>query len=70
MTFNAKMIVRNLMRNKMRTFMSFVGLLCCTMLIITLLGLQDSVTSLANNYYTGTLRYDVRANLTGETGTA
>lgn len=69
LTFNAKMIVRNLMRNKMRTFMSFVGLLCCTMLIITSLGLQDSVTSLANRYYTGTLRYDVRANLTGETGT-
>ena len=70
MTFNAKMIVRNLMRNKMRTFMSFIGLLCCTMLIITSLGLQDSVTSLARNYYTGTLRYDVRANLKGETGTA
>lgn len=70
MSFNAKMIVRNLMRNKMRTFMSFIGLLCCTMLIITSMGLQDSVTSLATNYYTGTLRYDVRANLTGETGTA
>ena len=70
MTFNAKMIVRNLMRNKMRTFMSFIGLLCCTMLIITSFGLQDSVTSLSVNYYTGTLRYDVRANLKGETGTA
>lgn len=70
MSFNAKMIVRNLMRNKMRTFMSFIGLLCCTMLIITSFGLQDSVKSLADNYYTGTLRYDVRANLKGETGTA
>ena len=70
MTFNSKMIVRNLMRNKLRTFMSFVGLLCCTMLIITSFGLQDSVTRLSHNYYTGTLRYDVRANLTGEVGTA
>ena len=70
LTFNAKMIIRNLMRNKLRTFMSFVGLLCCTMLIITSFGLQDSVTRLAHNYYTGTLRYDVRANLTGEVGTA
>ncbi|MBQ8617187.1 MAG: ABC transporter permease [Clostridia bacterium] len=70
LTFNAKMIIRNLMRNKLRTFMSFVGLLCCTMLIITSLGLQDSVTRISHNYYTGTLRYDVRANLTGETGTA
>ena len=70
LSFNAKMIVRNLMRNKLRTVMSFVGLLCCTALIITSFGLQDSVTRLSGNYYTKTLRYDVRANLTGEVGTA
>ena len=70
LSFNMKMIVRNLMRNKLRTVMSFIGLLCCTMLIITSFGLQDSVTRLSHNYYTGTLRYDVRANLAGETGTA
>ena len=70
LSFNAKMIVRNLMRNKLRTVMSFVGLLYCTMLIITSFGLQDSVKRLSRNYYTGTLRYDVRASLKGETGTA
>ena len=70
LSFNAKMIVRTLMRNKLRTMMSFVGLLCCTMLIITSFGLQDSVKRLSNNYYTRTLRYDVRANLTGEAGDA
>ena len=70
LSFNSKMIVRNLMRNKMRTFMSFTGLLCCTMLIITSFGLQDSVKRLSGNYYTKTLRYDVRANLRGEVGTA
>ncbi len=69
-SFNTKMIVRNLMRNKMRTFMSFIGLLCCTMLIITSLGLQDSVTTISVDYYTKTLHYDVRANLKGEVGTA
>ena len=70
LSFNSKMIVRNLMRNKLRTVMSFVGLLCCTALIITSFGLQDSVKRLSSSYYTKTLRYDVRANLTGETGTA
>jgi len=70
LSFNGKMIVRNLMRNKLRTFMSFVGLLCCTALIITSLGLQDSVTSITEKYYTKTLCYDVRANLVGQTGTA
>ena len=69
-SFNTKMIVRNLMRNKLRSFMSFVGILCCTMLIITSLGLQDSVTAMSVNYYTKTLSYDLRANLTGEVGTA
>jgi len=70
LSFNTKMIVRNLMRNKLRTFMSFIGILCCTMLIITSLGLQDSVTALSVSHYTRTLSYDVRANLTGEVGTA
>jgi len=70
LSFNSKMIVRNLMRNKLRTFMSFVGLLCCTMLIITSMGLQDSVKRLSGNYYTKTLRYDLRAKLSGEVGTA
>ena len=69
-SFNTKMIVRNLMRNKLRSFMSCVGILCCTMLIITSLGLQDSVTRMSVNYYTKTLSYDLRANLTGEVDTA
>ena len=64
-SFNTKMVVRNLMRNKLRTVMMLVGLLCCTMLIITSLGLQDSVTSLSVKYYTKSLDYDVIANLTG-----
>ena len=69
-SFNTKMVVRNLMRNKLRTFMSLVGLLCCTMLIITSFGLQDSVTAMSINYYTRTLNYDVRASLKGTVGTA
>jgi len=70
LSFNAKMIIRNLLRNKLRTFMSLVGLLCCTMLIITSLGLQDSVMSLTENYYYGTMRYDLYASLKGDVGTA
>ena len=70
LSFNSKMIVRNLMRNKLRTVMSFVGLLCCTMMIILSFGLQDSVKRISNKYYTETLRYDLRANLKGDVGTA
>lgn len=68
--FNAKMVVRNLMRSKMRTLMSCVGLLCCNALIIASMGLQDSVVATANNHYGRALGYDIRANLNGQAGEA
>ncbi len=67
--FNAKMIIRNLFRNKSRTAMSLVGVLCCTMLIITSLGLSDSVEYFVGKYYEGTLQYTVKAKLDGAAGT-
>ncbi len=66
--FNTKMVIRNLFRSKARTIMSLVGVLCCNMLIITSFGLQDSVKFFVGNYYRGTLRYDVRADLTADAG--
>lgn len=68
--FNTKMIIRNLMRNRMRTVVSFIGVLCCNALIIASFGLQDSVRALAENHYTKTLGYDVRADLTDGADTA
>ncbi len=68
LSFNGKMIVRNLFRNKLRTLMSLIGVLCCTMLIITSLGLQDSVGFFVGKYYSGTLRYTVRADLDQDAG--
>ncbi len=68
--FNGKMVMRNLFRNKLRTLMSFVGTACCTMLLITSLGLQDSVRFFVGTYYQGTIQYDVRANLNSDAGEA
>ncbi|MDO5144216.1 MAG: ABC transporter permease [bacterium] len=68
-SFNTKMIVRNLMRHKGRTFMSLVGILCCNMLIICTLGLTDSINFFIAQYYEGTVRYDTRAELSGDVGT-
>ena len=70
LSFNAKMIIRNLFRNKLRTLMSLVGLFCCTMLIITSFGLQDSVRYFVGTYYKGTLAYTLRADLNADAGTA
>lgn len=68
--FNTKMIIRNLMRNKGRTFLSLVGLLCCNALIICTFGLQESITFFINDYYYGTMKYDMRVEFeTGEAGT-
>lgn len=68
--FNAKMVTRNLMRNKGRSLTSLVGVLCCTMLIITSMGLQESVAYSVGKYYNGTLAYTARVNLTGTVGSA
>ncbi len=69
-SFNAKMIVRNLMRNKGRTLMALVGIICCNMLIICTFGLLDSFDYFIGQYYTNTLQYDVRVDLdTTQSGT-
>ena len=70
MSFNQKMITRNLLRSKVRTFMSFAGLLCCNALLIASLGLQDSVKLTLNGHYGGTLGYDVCAQLSSDAGDA
>ena len=60
---SGKMIVRNLMRNKGRTLMALVGIICCNMLIICTFGLQDSISYFIGEYYEGTLQYDLRVEL-------
>lgn len=68
--FNTKMIIRNLMRNKGRTFLSLVGLLSCNALIICTFGLQESINFFTHDYYYGTLNYDMRVDFEqGEAGT-
>ena len=68
--FNAKMVLRNLMRNKMRTLMSCVGLLCCNALIIASIGLQDSIVIAADNHYQYAMGYDLLVTLNEKAGEA
>lgn len=68
MSFNGKMITRNLLRSKARTAMSLAGLLCCNALLIASMGLQDSVKLTLNGHYGGTLDYDVVAQLDRSAG--
>jgi len=69
LSFNTKMIVRGVARNKGRTAVAMVGLLCCNMLIICAMALQDSIEVSVADYYHGTVGYDLRADLDPNAGT-
>lgn len=68
LSFNAKMIIRNIFRNKGRSFMSFVGVFCCNMLIVCSFSLQDSIPTFIRDYFTGTHAYDIEAVLDTSAG--
>ena len=63
LSFNGKMIIRNIVRNKGRTMMSMLGMLFCNMLIICSFGLQESIPYFVREYYEGTVGYELRVNL-------
>ncbi len=69
LNFNTKMVVRGIARNKGRTLVAMVGLMCCNMLIICAMGLQDSIAANVSSYYHGTVAYTLRADLDGGAGT-
>ncbi|MDD3212322.1 MAG: ABC transporter permease [Eubacteriales bacterium] len=68
-SFNWKMVVRNIARSKGRMVVAMVGILCCNMLIICAMGLQDSIKASIGDYYYGTVGYDLRADLDSTAGT-
>ncbi len=68
--FNAKTVARNLLRSKLRSFMFFLGILFCNMLLIASFGLQDSVKRLTYEHYGEVLHYDALVRLSGTVGTA
>ena len=68
LSFNTKMIIRNIFRNKGRTLMSFVGVFCCNMLIVCSFSLQDSIPAFIQDYFTGTHAYDIEAVLDTSAG--
>lgn len=63
LSFNSKIVIRNLMRNKGRMFITIVGVLCCNMLIICTFALQSSVNGTIASNFGGTLQYDYRIKL-------
>lgn len=53
MSFNTKVTARNLLRNKRRFIMTLVGIAGCTALLLTGLGIKDSISSISKNQFGG-----------------
>lgn len=65
LSFSGKLIVRNMLRNGSRFLIGLIGVVGCSTLLLTGFGMRDSVSYVLNHYFTYTMRYDVRVDLTG-----
>ncbi|MBV7390534.1 ABC transporter permease [Enterococcus sp. ALS3] len=63
MSFNGKLISRNMFRAKTRSFMALFGILSCTALLISAFGMENSFRHLVDVYYGETYTYDIKAQL-------
>ena len=63
LNFSNKVTVRNLFRYKKRFYMTIVGILGCTALIVTGFGIKDSVTKILPNQFEGVFCYDMQITL-------
>jgi putative ABC transport system permease protein len=63
LSFSGKLIVRNMSRNASRFLISVVGVVGCSMLLLTGYGMRDSVSYVLDHYFTVNMRYDVRVDL-------
>lgn len=62
MSFLAKVSARNILRYKKRFFMMIVGIGGCTALVVTALGLRDSIVNVAKDQFGGIFTYDYNIN--------
>lgn len=58
LSFNYKIMFRNLARYKNRMFMAIIGVAGCTALLITGFGIKDSLNSILTNQYQQIVHYD------------
>ena len=63
LNFIQKVTVRNIFRYKKRFFMTIIGILGCTALVLTGFGLKDSVLKIIPAQYGDVFQYDMQINL-------
>lgn len=60
LTTSRKLIVRQIFRNKIRLFMTIIGVLGCTALLLTALGMRDTINNVAVSVYEKTYLYEAK----------
>lgn len=55
-----KLILRQMFRNKIRLFMTVIGVLGCTALLLTALGIRDTINNVAASVYGKTYLYETK----------
>ena len=63
LNFSHKVTVRNIFRYKKRFFMTIIGILGCTALILTGFGVKDSVKQIIPNQFENVFMYDMQISL-------
>lgn len=63
LNFSKKVTVRNIFRYKKRFYMTIIGILGCTALILTGFGIKDSVLKIIPNQFENVFKYDMQINL-------
>lgn len=58
-SFNYKVTIRNLFRYKFKSFMTIIGVLGCTALLITGFGIKDSLNGIVSKQYKNIIHYDL-----------
>ena len=63
LNFSQKVTIRNIFRYKKRFFMTVIGILGCTALIVTGFGIKDSIKSIMPNQFGKVFCYDMQVNI-------
>ena len=63
LSFSAKWNIRDILRNKMRTFMALVGVVCCAGLIVCALGMLDSMNFFVRLQFETIYNFNYKLNL-------
>ena len=63
LSFADRWNLRDSLQHKTRTFISIFGVMSCMMILVAILGMQDSMDHYVDSYYDGTMDYETRIYL-------